>query len=371
MIKVGITGQSGFIGTHLYNAIGLDPIKYERVPFKKEYFSSMEHLANFISQCDVIIHLAAMNRHWDSRLIYQTNVELVEKLVSALEATKSKAHVLFSSSIQEEKCNEYGKSKLLGREILYDWSLKSGGTFTGLIIPNVFGPFANPFYNSVVATFCHQLSQNENPKIENDSDLKLIYVSELVSEIIKLIHSGGAKYTLVRHTKKIKVSNLLSLLSCFKSHYLKNGIIPTLKSSFELNLFNTFRSYIDVKNHFPVKIKKNVDLRGTFIEIARLNVGGQISFSTTMPGVTRGNHFHTRKIERFAVIKGKALIRLRHIGSDQSIDFYLDGEEPSYVDMPIWCTHNIKNIGEDDLFTVFWINEFYNPNDHDTYFETV
>ena len=128
---------------------------------------------------------------------------------------------------------------------------------------------------------------------------------------------------------------------------------------------------MDIANYFPVKLTQHTDDRGSFVEIIRLEVGGQVSFSTTKPNITRGNHFHTRKIERFAVIKGKALIQLRKIGTDEVLNFELNGDEPAYVDMPIWYTHNIKNIGDDILYTNFWINEFFNPNDADTYFEEV
>lgn len=128
---------------------------------------------------------------------------------------------------------------------------------------------------------------------------------------------------------------------------------------------------MDIANYFPVKLTQHTDDRGSFVEIIRLEVGGQVSFSTTKPNITRGNHFHTRKIERFAVIKGKALIQLRKIGTDEVLNFELNGDEPAYVDMPIWYTHNIKNIGDDILYTNFWINEFFDPNDADTYFEEV
>ena len=144
-----------------------------------------------------------------------------------------------------------------------------------------------------------------------------------------------------------------------------------LKDKFEHNLFNTYRSYIDYKTHFPVKFTQHTDPRGAFVEVIRLGIGGQCSFSTTVPDITRGNHYHTRKIERFAVIKGKALIQLRKIDTDEVLDFYLDGTEPAYVDMPIWYTHNIKNIGAEDLYTIFWIDEPFNPEDADTYFESV
>jgi UDP-2-acetamido-2,6-beta-L-arabino-hexul-4-ose reductase len=144
-----------------------------------------------------------------------------------------------------------------------------------------------------------------------------------------------------------------------------------LNNIFEVNLFNTFRSYIDYSSHYPVILKKNQDRRGIFTETLKTSLGGQFSFSTTNPGITRGNHFHTRKIERFIVIKGKANIELRRIGQNEVLKFELDGENPSFVDMPIWHTHNITNIGKEELITLFWINEFFNPDDPDTYFENV
>ena len=372
MLKVGITGQAGFVGKHLYNTIGLFTEEFERIDFQKEYFEDENKLNDFVSKCDIIVHLAAMHRHTDPEVIYNTNVRLVQKLVNSLKVTNSKAHVLFSSSTQEERDNLYGKSKREGRELLINWANKSEGQFTGMIIPNVFGPFGHPNYNSVIATFCHKLSHNETPVIEVDGDLKLIYVGELVENILTEIRSRKGKYEiLVPHTSESKVSQILSLLEIYKAEYQYKGIIPAINNTFELNLFNTFRCYMDIKNHFPVKFVEHTDPRGSFVEVIRLGVGGQVSFSTTVPGITRGNHYHTRKIERFAVIKGKALIQLRQIGSDEVLDFYLNGDEPAYVDMPIWYTHNIKNIGDEVLYTNFWINEFYDPNDPDTYFENV
>ena len=171
MLKIGITGQAGFVGTHLFNTLGLHPEEFERVTFYKDYFSNISLLNEFVAKCDVIVHLAAMNRHNDPQIIYETNIELAKKLVNALEYTQSRAHVIFSSSTQEERNNEYGKSKKAGRELLYNWSQQSGGKFTGLIIPNVFGPFGHPNYNSVIATFCHQLAHNKTPTIAVDVNL--------------------------------------------------------------------------------------------------------------------------------------------------------------------------------------------------------
>ncbi len=371
-IRVGITGQEGFVGQHLYNTLGLFPEIFERVNYERSYFDNEFALQQFVSQCDVIVHLAALNRHNDPAVIYDINIALVNKLIKALESNSSTAHILFSSSSQEERDNLYGRSKRDGRELLISWAKLSGGRFTGLIIPNVFGPFGHPYYNSFIATFSHQLTHNQQPKVETDGNVKLIYVSDLVGAIIGEIKAGKSNYALtIPHTDEYKVTEILSLLENYRDQYFVSGTIPLLRSSFEVNLFNTFRSYIDQKEYSPVKFKQHIDQRGAFVEIIRLNTGGQVSFSTTAPGVTRGNHFHTRKIERFSVIKGKALIQLRRIGTDEVLNFELNGNEPSYVDMPVWYTHNIKNIDTEELYTIFWINEFFDPNDADTYMETV
>jgi UDP-2-acetamido-2,6-beta-L-arabino-hexul-4-ose reductase len=372
MKRIGITGQSGFVGSYLYNTLGLFNQKYERIEFDKLFFTNEDHLDEFVAQCDVIIHLAGMNRHPDQEVIYKTNIELANKLCESLVRTNSKAQVIYSSSLQEEKDNLYGKSKKESRNILNNWAKQNGGSFVGLIIPNVFGPFGKPYYNSVVATFCHQLNNYEEPTINLDAELNLIYVHELVEQFIQLIDNNVHQSELmVSHTAVSKVSDILSILQSFKEHYLQNNTIPAFSSSFELNLFNTFRSYINLNEFYPVKYKQHTDERGAFTELIRLNSGGQVSFSTTIPNITRGNHFHTRKIERFSVIKGKALIQLRKIGTSEKFEFELDGKDPAFVDMPIWYTHNITNIGEEELYTVFWINEAFDPADPDTYFEKV
>ena len=397
MLKIGITGQAGFIGTHLFNTLSLHPDKYIRIPFRDEFFQSEEALDAFVKQCDVIIHLAAMNRHNDPNVLYKTNIELVQKLIDPMERTNSKPYVIMSSSLQEERDNVYGLSKKEGRKLFNQWAERNGAKFTGLIIPNVFGPFGVPFYNSVISTFSYQICNKQEPKIEVDNELKLIYVGDLVNIIFSLFPADYAeknadyadivntedtestegtegwlppKVLEVPYRAKYKVSELLNKLQGYYDTYVVNGIFPDLADWFEVCLFNTFRSYIP-KEHFPVKYNKHSDQRGIYVETMKFNSRGQVSFSTTLPGITRGNHFHTRKIERFAVIKGKASMKLRKYGTDEVIEYILDGEEPAYVDMPIWYTHNITNIGDTKLLTMFWINEFYDPNDPDTYYEPV
>jgi UDP-2-acetamido-2,6-beta-L-arabino-hexul-4-ose reductase len=376
-IKIGITGQAGFVGTHLYNELGLEPFKYERVPFEDIFFSSNELLCAFVKQCDVIVHLAAVNRHLDSDELYRINVELVNSLINALNKENVKPHVIFSSSTQESLDNPYGKSKLEGRRLFEKWAGEQQASFTGMVIPNVFGPFGLPNYNSFIATFCHKLTHNEEPKIITDNEVDLIYVSSLCKHILSDIDEAGNSDCPLIKEKPIqpdftkKVSEILVLFKIFKEQYFEQGIISSLLNTNEVNLFNTFRSYIDIDKYFPFILKKNSDERGMFVETLKLGAGGQVSFSTTKPGITRGNHYHTRKIERFTVIKGKAKIQLRKIGTGQIYDFFLDDENPSYVDMPVWFTHNITNIGNEDLYTQFWINEWYNESDPDTFFEKV
>ncbi len=373
MLRIGITGQTGFVGCHLYNTLSLYTDKFKRIPFEDAFFSDKDKLNGFVRSCDIIVHLAAMNRHNDPEIIYQTNIKLVKQLIEACKITNSKPHILFSSSTQEERDNLYGKSKKQGRALFEKWSRENNARFTGLIIPNVYGPFGNPYYNSVVATFCHQLTHDEKPKIDVDGDLKLIYVGELINEIIKQFFTDHLSPITIHvpHTSEIKVSELLEKLSVFKENYFDHGYIPDIDDPFDRNLFNTFLCYIDHKSFFPFILKRNTDQRGSFVETIRLKSGGQISFSTTAPGIARGNHFHTRKAERFAVIKGKARIELRRIGSEQVLSFDLDGKKPSFVDMPVLYTHNITNIGKEELYTIFWINEHYNADDPDTFFEKV
>jgi UDP-2-acetamido-2,6-beta-L-arabino-hexul-4-ose reductase len=372
MKRIGITGQPGFIGTHLFNYLALRKDEYELVHFEDSYFDKDHELCNFVKECDCIIHLAALNRHRKSEVIYETNINLVRAIISALEKTKSKPHVIFSSSTQEEQETLYGKSKKEGRELLQAWAETNNAHYSALIIPNVFGPFGKPFYNSVIATFSYQLTHTIEPNIEIDATLKLIYIHDLLNEFVKVISTElPSNVYYVPFYKEVKVSEILKTLTQFKEKYIQQNIIPPLSDKYEVDLFNTFRSYIDLKSYYPYLLKKNEDSRGFLVETLKEHSGGQTFFSVTKPGITRGNHFHLRKIERFCVLKGKALIKLRKVGTTEVHEFIIDGNVPSIIDMPVWYTHNIKNIGSDELLTLFWSNEFYNSEDSDTFIDPV
>lgn len=370
--KIGITGQNGFVGYHLYQLLKYTREDFELVDFERSFFEEEKKLDQFVNQCDVIVHLAAVNRHESIEKLYEINVSLAQKLINSLNRTEAKPHVIISSSTQEERDNLYGASKKEARNLFSTWATQTNSCFTGMIIPNVFGPFGLQFYNSVVATFCHQLTHGDTPKIDIDGQLNLIYVGDLVQQIIERIDSQDNTHDCkIKEGSVQKVSEILNDLNYFKETYLNQGEIPELNSKYHFQLFNTFRSFIDFKTFYPKNLTPHRDARGAFVEIIRHGISGQTSYSTTVPDITRGNHFHTRKIERFAVIQGKALIQLRKIGTAEILNFELDGTQPSFVDMPVFYTHNIKNIGEGELLTVFWINEPFDPKDPDTYFEVV
>ena len=225
MLKVGITGQSGFIGTHLYNFLNQQKDEIITVPFHDSYFENEDKLKDFVSGCDAIVHLAAMNRHGDPQVIYDTNLRLVKHLIDVMQSAGSRPHILFSSSTQEERDNLYGKSKRDGRILFEQWAERNNASFTGFVIPNVFGPFGNPYYNSVIATFCHQLTHNEQPKIMVDANLQLIYVNELVQLFYQKIIAAKKTEAItrfdVRYTTEKKVSEILLSLENYKSVYLE------------------------------------------------------------------------------------------------------------------------------------------------------
>jgi len=323
-----------------------------------------------LQECDVIVHLAGLNRHSDADTLYQTNIDLSERLIDSCIRTNSKPHIIFSSSTQEDLDNMYGKSKKKVSELFSNWSREYGGTYNALIIPNVFGPFGKPNYNSVVATFCHQIANGDTPRIIKDNRLNLIYINDLLKEIESLIIDPINVPLRIAHNYEISVSEILNKLEHFRQKYMWDGEFPNLSERVDLDLFNTFRCYIP-HNYYPRPFIKHTDNRGYFVEIVRANTPGQFSFSTTKPNITRGNHFHMRKAERFAVIKGKARIQIRRIGTSEIVEYIIDGANPSYVDIPIWHVHNISNIGEEELIALFWISEPYNSNDSDTFYVNV
>lgn len=370
MLKVGITGMAGFVGYHLRARL-LREKNVEVLPFEDSYYETPEAFINFARQAQVIVHLAGVNRN-SPEVVYAKNIELMEKLLEYVDASGNRPKILFSSSTQIERDNEYGRGKKRAMELLEAWSGKTGAAAVSMVVPNVFGAGCRPFYNSVVATFSHQVTHGEEPTIMVDGQMGLIYINDLVEEMYRLVIQPASGYR-VEHIPmraEAKVTEILAMLKSFKEAYYGTGTVPVTKSAFERDLYNTFITYMDPKD-WERKLKLNTDERGSFVEVFKLEKGGQVSFSTTKPGVTRGNHYHIRKNEKFCVVSGEASIKMRRIATDQVIEFKVSGDTPSWVEMPIYYTHNITNTGSTELVTLFWINEAYNPDDPDTYFEKV
>lgn len=369
-MKIGITGVNGFIGWHLRCYLKTrDDVLEVRLAGREE-FSSDDKLGQFVSGLDCIVHLAGVNRAEPQELV-DGNVKPSEQLVSALMLTNSAPAIIYSSSVQalDPDANSYAKGKAAVSQIFEEWAKKANGRLINLIIPHVFGEYGRPQYNSAVATFAHQVANGEEPTIHNDGQLELVHVQDLVEQIITLYEEGVSGDVRIEG-RKTGVVEVVTKLQNLRNTYIDDGQIPDLSKPFERSLFNTLRGAIQ-NNMRLCKVKKHQDDRGWLVETVKANSGGQCFVSTTRPGITRGNHFHRRKVERFFVLQGKARIKLRKLFTDEVITFDLDGEAPAFVDIPTLHTHNIANIGDSELITLFWSDEFFDSDKPDTYFEEV
>lgn len=366
MVKVGITGIDGLIGWHLRSYLhgqkGVDIYGAD-----KAEFASMEALQKFAGSCDVIVHLAGMNRGDDAE-VAATNVKLTEQLLAACDAAKVSPYVIFSSSTHIYRATPYGDSKKKCSALLSEWADKHKTPFTNLVLPNVFGEAGRPFYNSTVSTFCYQLATGEKTEIIKDVEVELLHARHVARRIYALL-GAPVNGELPMSGEKMLVSRLLAQLKEMAALYAAN-VVPDLREGCLLDLFNTYRSYL-FPAKVPVVLEMKRDERGYLFEAAKSRNSGQTFISSTQPGVTRGNHYHTRKLERFLVIKGKACVRVRKLFSAETHEFDVDGDNPAYVDMPALHTHNITNIGSGELLTLFWSSEIFDPVDPDTYGETV
>lgn len=370
-MKLAITGYNGFIGSHLVNSLiyKSDINKNDICLIDKKDFESSIHLKEKLLDCDSVIHLAGVNRHEDPIFIYNENIRLTKLIIQSIsEKTKT---IIFSSSIQQDLKNPFGESKLKCCQLFSDWAITNNTNFVNLKIPNIFGAFGKPNYNSFISTFCNNLIYNKEININNDNEINLLYIDDLIENISSCIAKTNSNNSEISKFNGIVSSSIAKVFEILKNQwdqYHRNNTIPNINSKFEMNLFNTLRSFIPHEIFYPKKLVKHIDERGFFSEIIKTEGQGQFSVSTTNPGITRGNHFHTRKIERFIVAQGKALVELRKIDTNEKLSFILEGSDLNYIDIPIWYTHNIKNIGKETLVTMFWINESYDPENSDTYF---
>ncbi len=349
-MRVAITGEKGFLGYHLtqyYKWVK----EYEVIELGRNYLDNIVLLKN----CDLLIHCAGVNRGDN---VFKGNISLAQNLVNALNDNNISIDIKFTSSTQEDDNNEYGNSKIKSKHILTDYCNKNNTKFESYKIPNIFGPFGKPNYNSFINTFCYNLINNIDIT-HNDNLVKLCYVYD----VIKTIDDPIIEF----NTTTISVSRVYHKLKSFHNDY-SQGIIPNLTNNFDKNLFNTYRSF----SSSLFKFEKHSDDRGHLVELVKgKGSETQVFFSTTKPNITRGNHFHFGKVERFCVLTGKAKISIRKIGSTKTVNYIIEGKDNKVIDMPILHTHNITNVGNEDLVCVFWVNEIFDPKNMDTYFEKV
>ena len=362
--KVVITGANGLLGWHMQ--VFLSTIEeVEVIALDRSRFSDRTELMNAVRDADLVFHFAGNNRGTDDE-IANGNPSLAERLVNALNDASSSATIAYSSSIHEDADTIYGKSKHNAGEILAAWSKKNGSSFIKFLLPHIFGEGGRPNYNSVISTFCHKVANNETPQIDNDGTIEPIHAQRLCDKMVAACDAiPSGQTTLKIDGQKMQVSEMLATLNELASSY-HAGIIPDLRDDFKLDLFNTYRSYL-YPQRYPIELTKHTDNRGSLVEAVKEKNGGQMFFSTTKPGITRGNHFHRHKVERFLVVSGKADIAIRKIGSDKAEVFSVDGNTPAYIDIPTLHTHNITNTGDQELLTLFWVHEIFDPENTDTY----
>jgi len=366
-MKIVITGADGFLGTHLRMFLHANAPELEVVSLGQSDFSDNKILASAFHGADAIIHFAGMNRG-DDEEIYRVNVGLAKTVVSVLERTNARPHIIFSSSTHIYRDTKYGRSKREAMKIFREWGKKTGAPVTNFVFPNIFGEFARPEYNSAVATFCHKIAREEKCEVNGTASVVLLYAKDAAISVYEAMRNPQNEDIDVEG-KEIRIENLYETITRFKEEYFHN-IIPRFDDPFQLNLFNTFRSYLP-DDFYPRYFDLKEDARGSLFEAVKEKTGGQTFFSTTKQGITRGEHYHTRKIERFCVLEGKAEIKIRKLFEEEAKSFLVDGAKPCFVDMPTFYTHNITNIGGTPLLTLFWANEIFDPNDADTFFEKV
>jgi len=368
-MKIGITGGQGFIGWHLQCYLKtLENIEEVRIA-DRNVFSTPSQLKSFTNNLDCIVHLAGVNRAEEKDLLNK-NIQLAQQLVSSLIENNNKVCIIYGSSTYAEAAdNAYGKGKAEAGAILKSWAEHTKNRLINLIIPHVYGEYGRPFYNSVVATFCHQMINGDTIQVNSTGQLELIHVQDLV-EIIMQAFKNKTTGNLRITGEKISVKDLANRLRRLYDEYIIQQRIPDLNQNIDRNLFNTLRGAITNASRI-INAQKHSDERGWLVETIKAGSGGQCFVSTTQQGITRGNHFHRRKVERFFVLQGKARIELRKLLSNEVISYHINGEKPAYIDIPTLHTHSITNIGENELITLFWVDEYYDPENPDTFYEKV
>ena len=399
-MKILVTGAKGFVGQNLcaqlknirdgrakcYGDVAVEEI------FEYDIDSTAEELDAYCREADFVFNLAGVNRPQNTEEFMEGNFGFASTLLETLEKHGNKAPVMLSSSIQATLAgrfgdSEYGRSKRAGEELFFNYSTRTGARVLVYRFPNLFGKWCRPNYNSAVATFCNNIA-NDLPIMVNDrsTELELLYIDDLVDEMIATLRGEEhhcefegvetvlceeGKYCAVPTTHKVTLGEIVDLLEAFKAQP-QTLVVPEIPyNSFAKKLYSTYLSYLP-KDKVSFELKMNCDARGSFTELLRSEKCGQVSVNISKPGITKGEHWHNTKWEFFIVVSGKGLIQQRRVGSDEVLNFEVSGDKIEAVHMLPGYTHNIINLSDtEDLVTVMWANEAFDPNKPDTYFDPV
>lgn len=369
-MKVLVTGSQGFIGKNL-----IAELKYrndtELFEYDKETDPSL--LDSYCQQADFVFHLAGVNRPKDQTEFMEGNFGFTSILLESLKKHNNTCPVMLSSSIQAELDNPYGESKKAGEQLLFDYSRETGAKVLIYRFPNVFGKWCRPNYNSAIATFCHNVARDLPIQVNDPSVLmNLVYIDDVVTELIQALEGNEYKvkdYCEVPVVHTTTLGNIVDTIYSFKNSR-DDRSVPNMSNLLTKKLYSTYLSYLP-EDSFSYKLKMNVDQRGSFTEFLKTPDRGQVSVNISKPGITKGNHWHHTKNEKFLVVSGTGVIRFRKIDSSEVIEYYVSGESLEVVDIPVGYTHNIENLGETDMVTIMWANEPFDPDRPDTYFVEV
>ena len=399
-MKILVTGSEGFVGKNLVAALynikdnkdrTHPELKIDEI-YEYDVNSSPEGLSRFCKDADFVFNLAGVNRPKDQSEFLKGNFGFASALLDALKENKNTCPVMLASSIQATLLGryadgEYGKSKKMGEDLFFKYGEETGAKVLVYRFPNLFGKWCKPNYNSAVATFCHNTA-NDLPITVNDrgTQLELLYIDDLVDEMLSALSSRehrcdfdgltavpdeNGRFCFSPVTHKVTLGEIADLLSEFKAQP-QTLVIPDIPDkSFAKKLYSTYLSYLP-KEKVCVPLKMNKDDRGSFTELLKTANCGQFSVNISKPGITKGQHWHNSKWEFFIVVSGTALIEERKIGTDEVLRFRVSGDDIKAVHMLPGYTHNIINLSEtENLVTVMWANEQFDPSKPDTYFEPV
>jgi UDP-2-acetamido-2,6-beta-L-arabino-hexul-4-ose reductase len=376
--RIKITGAKGFIGRNL--VAELNNIKEGKAKgyglsadldvFEYDMGTDPSLLDGFCRDADFVFHLAGVNRPKEQGEFMEGNFGFTSTLLDALKREGNNCPVMLASSIQAELDNPYGVSKKAGEDLLFSYGREVGAEVLVYRFPNVFGKWCRPNYNSAVATFCNNVA-NDLPIQVNDRsvNMTLVYIDDVVSELISALEGKPAKvgeFCSVPVEHKITLGEIVDLIYSFKESRT-NLQVADLSDEFTKKLYSTYLSYLPVDG-FSYPLKMNVDERGSFTEFLKSPDRGQVSINISKPGITKGQHWHHTKNEKFLVVSGKGVIRFRKIDEEKVYEYFVSGDKLEVVDIPVGYTHNIENLGNTDMVTVMWVNEVFDPEHPDTFF---